>query len=60
MYRTPTDFAGFSKRSVSTGRNAASVLPDAVPEDKSRLLSVSKMTSHAATWTARSSDQPLT
>ena len=49
MYSTPTDAAGRWYSSVSTGRKAASVFPEAVPVDKSRLSSVSQMTWQAAT-----------
>ncbi len=55
MYTTPTEADGWLYSSVSTGRKAASVLPEAVPEDSSRLSSLSKTTSQAATCIPRSS-----
>ena len=48
MYNTPTDREGRWYSSVSTGRNAASVFPEAVPEESSRLSSVSQTTWQAS------------
>ena len=58
-YRMPTEDEGFSSSSVSMGKNAASVLPEAVEAAKSTLSSVLKRASAAATCTARRQSQPL-
>ena len=49
----PTVAGGSSSKSVRMGKNAASVLPEAVEAVSSTLLSVLKMASAAATWMAR-------
>ncbi len=59
IYITPTDFEGLLYSSVSTGRKAASVFPEAVPEESRRLSSVSKMMSQAATCIPLSSSHLL-
>lgn len=53
MYSAPTERGGSSQNSVRMGKNAASVLPDAVDAASSTLSSVLKIASAAATWIAR-------
>ena len=59
IYKTPTVSGIFSQSNVIIGKNAASVLPDAVDDDRSRFLSVSNIALAAASCTARRSCQPL-
>ena len=47
----PTDAGGSSQNSVSMGKNAASVLPDAVDAVRRTFSSVSNIASAAATCT---------
>ena len=54
-YSTPTLAEGFSQSRVSTGRNAASVFPLAVPLESSRFSSVSNIAFAASTCISRSS-----
>ena len=49
----PTLAGGFSSKSVRMGKNAASVLPDAVDAVSRTLSSVLKIASAAATWMPR-------
>ena len=53
MYIAPTVRGASSENSVSIGKNAASVLPDAVEADNNTFSSVLKIASPAATWIAR-------
>ena len=55
----PTDAGGFSQNSVRMGKNAASVLPDAVDAQRRTWSSLLKMASPAATWMPRSESQPF-
>ena len=59
IYMTSTDFAGHSSIIEIMGKNAASVLPDAVDDDKIRSSSLSKMTFAASACIGRSVSHPF-
>ena len=59
MYNAPTEVGGSSEKRVIIGKNAASVLPDAVEAQSSTFLSVLKIASPAATCIALKDSQPL-
>ena len=58
IYSTPTDLGGSSSSRLRIGKNAASVLPEAVDAVSRTLFSVLKIASPAAFWTARMLFQP--
>ena len=59
MYRAPTLAGGSSENSVKMGKNAASVLPEAVLAVSSTFSLVLKMASAAATWMERRLSHPF-